>query len=82
MAGMIKNKMLRNPRTLLLLDGIGALVTALLVLLIRYVFNAYFNVPDCVLAVLAGIAFCFCVFSLGSYLFTVNNWRACLNIIW
>jgi hypothetical protein len=78
---MITGKLISNPRTLLLIDGIGALVTALLLVLIRNVFNEYFAMPVAVLNMLAGIAFCFSLFSLGSYALARASWRSCLHII-
>jgi cytosine/uracil/thiamine/allantoin permease len=78
---MITGKLMNNPGKLLLIDGIGALVTALLLVLIRNVFNSYFAMPEAVLNMLAGIAFCFSLFSLCSYVFARASSRSCLHII-
>jgi hypothetical protein len=61
-----------TPRKLLLIDGIGALVSALLlgVLLVRY--HLHIGLPVSTLYLLAGIALLIAFFSLSNYFFNTK----------
>ena len=52
---------------MLLIDGIGALVTALLLSQVLARFESFFGMPPAVLWPLAGIAFCFALYSFASH---------------
>ena len=57
----------RKPRTLFLIDGLGAFVTALLLLGFVRQFDAFFGIPKSEVTCLALIAVCFCIYSTTCY---------------
>lgn len=69
-----------SARRLLLLDAIGALVTASMCLLLAR-FENYFGMPKGVMLVLSGIALCFAVFSISSYLYVKSDFKKPFRII-
>jgi len=69
-----------SPRRLLLLDGIGAIVTASMCLVLAR-FESCFGMPREVMLVLSGIAFCFALFSFSSFLYVKNDFKQPLRII-
>ncbi len=70
-----------QSKKLLLLDSIGALVSAISLGVLIPVLHSYFNFPMDVLYILAGIAVVFSVYSLLSYLFSGKKWRNYLRVI-
>lgn len=56
-----------KAKTLLLIDALGALVTGISLLLIKFIFNAWFAMPANILLILAGIAFVFFLFSFSAF---------------
>lgn len=58
-----------NPTFVFLVDSLGALVTALFLLLIRQFFPVYFGIPENMLAGLIIMACLFSVFSFSCFLF-------------
>mgnify|MGYP006237078463 CR=1 FL=1 len=52
-----------SAHTIFLIDGIGALVTALLLSQVLTRFESFFGMPSSTLWVLAAIAFCFSIYS-------------------
>lgn len=70
-----------STRRLLLLDGIGAIISAISLGVIIPAFDSYFNVQLDVLYILAGIAVVFSIYSLSSYLLSKANWHKFLRII-
>lgn len=70
---------LNQPKNIFLVDGSGALLSALLLGLL--VWSGVSGMPEGVLVVLGGIAGLFAVYSLGCYLFVRASWRAFLKII-
>lgn len=73
-------KLTVKPATIFLLDGIGALVTAGLLLLILTRFEPLFGMPRNALRGLALMAFVYGVYSFTCYL-ARNRWRPYLQII-
>lgn len=73
--------MLQNisPKQLFLVDGIGAIVTALLLSQVLARFEAVFGMPSEILYLLAGIAACFAIYSITCHLVVKENWRAFLK---
>ena len=73
--------MLRNLsyRSLFLIDGVGALVTALLLSQVLARFEDIFGMPRQVLFVLAGIAACFAVYSISCHFLIKEQWRPYLR---
>lgn len=70
-----------HPQKLFLVDGMGALLTAFLtvVLLIRY--TAFFGMPQQPLYILTIIAILFAVYSFSNYFFLSKRWRLYLKLI-
>ncbi len=64
---------------MLLLDGLGALLTLLFLIGILVPFEAYFGMPKNVLYSLAIVAGLFAIYSLGSYFFLKKNWSPFLR---
>lgn len=73
-------KLNAEPTVIFLLDGIGALVTAVLLLFILTQFEPLFGMPQRVLYLLALIAFVYSIYSFSCY-FVVSNWYPYLKLI-
>lgn len=69
-----------NPRKLLLIDGLGALFTAIMLFIISML-QPYFGLPTQALNYLCGIAIVFSLYSLGSYAMVKNNYKPWLAVI-
>jgi hypothetical protein len=70
-----------SVKKLLLVDGIGAILTCLLLSQLLARMEPLFGMPPDVLYILAGIAGIFAIYSLGGWLFLKNNGRTYLRII-
>ena len=70
-----------NPKTLFLLDGIGALLSALFLGTVLVRFEAFFGMPRVVLYPLATIAGGFAVYSFCCYAFVIQNRPVFLRVI-
>ncbi|MEM7102777.1 MAG: hypothetical protein AAF502_06535 [Bacteroidota bacterium] len=70
-----------NPRKMFLLDGLGALVTAISLGVVLTKFNAFFGMPIQVLHKLALVACVFAVYSLSCHFLLSANWRKFLLLI-
>lgn len=77
----IINQFTQKPKTLFLLDGIGAFITAFLLFAILRTFNEYVGLPEGTLTLLSVIAACFCVYSLGCFFLVKANWQQFLKAI-
>ncbi len=75
------NKLALNPKRLFLIDGLGALLTALLLFAILRTFNEYFGMPKTTLIILSIIALLFCFYSFCCFFFVNNNWHPFLRAI-
>lgn len=71
----------QHPKTLFILDSIGALLTASLLYLVVSNFYPYFGVPQNVVNIMAGIALCLSLFSGIVFLVVKQNYRPWLTII-
>ena len=56
-------------KTIFLIDGLGAVTTALLLLTVLRVYEKYFGMPADILVLLSTIAFIFALYSFTCYLF-------------
>lgn len=74
------NKLIINPQLIFLIDAIGALVTAILLIGIAQL-EQYFGMPSIVLYILSGIAFCLFIYSISCHRFIKSNWKPYLGII-
>jgi len=81
------NKILKNiinylagrPKTLFLIDGLGAMLTAFLLFVVLRNFNEYFGMPKTILTYLSGIAACFCIYSTTCFFFLTRYWTAFIS---
>lgn len=70
-----------NPKSLFLIDGLGALFTAFLTGVLLRMFEDDFGMPQKHLCVLSILACIFAVYSMSCYFLIVKNWRTHLKII-
>ena len=70
-----------NLKRLFLIDSIGALITAFLLIAILTLFEASFGMPRNTLYLLSGIACVFATFSICCYYFINLNWQPFLITI-
>jgi hypothetical protein len=69
------------PRNVFLLDGIGALVSSLLLVVLLAPFESFFGMPSDYVYQLAIPAFVFAVYSIACYVFNPNNWQPFMKLI-
>ena len=77
----ILDRLTPNPKTLFLIDGLGALLTAFLTGVILRKFEDNFGMPQKHLIILSILACIFAVYSMSCYFFVGKNWRLFLKII-
>lgn len=70
-----------KPRTLFLIDGIGAFATAFFLFAILRTFNEYFGMPQITLTYLSIIAVVFCFYSITCFFVLSDNWQPYLKTI-
>lgn len=70
-----------NPKLLFLIDGLGALLSALFLGIILVHFEDIFGMPQAVLYPLAGVACLFAVYSLCCYVLVRRRWAVFFWII-
>lgn len=70
-----------NPYRIFLVDGIGALLSAVLLLLLLAPLETFFGMPRLIVFILAGIAVLLMCGSLACYFIKPNNWRTSLKLI-
>jgi hypothetical protein len=75
------NRVSPKPKTLFLIDGLGGLVTALLLYGVLRPFHEYVGMPPKVLIYLTLIAALFFIYSTLCHLFVKENWKPFLKII-
>jgi hypothetical protein len=71
----------QEPRKLFLLDGIGAIISALFLGVVLYQFETFFGMPRPALVPLAGAAVGFAIFSLTCAAVQPKNWRIFVRLI-
>lgn len=76
----ITNYFIRRPGTVFLADSLGALFTALFLLIWRN-FSGYIGIPKTTLTYLFVIAVCFCLYSAACYVVVKENRPSFLRII-
>lgn len=74
-------QLIKKPKNIFLIDGIGALLTALLLYFILRNFNAFFGLSKSVLEYLSLLALVFSFYSISCYFLVNNNWKSFLKII-
>jgi len=70
-----------KPKTLFLIDSLGAMLTALFLFAVLRNFNNYFGMPKPILTYLSAIAACFSVFSAFCFLFLQKSWVLFIKVI-
>jgi hypothetical protein len=80
---MLENQPFLNysNKRIFLVDGIGALVTAVLLSMVLMPFESFFGMPKSILFVLATMAFVFALYSILCFLFLQRNLKFFLKII-
>jgi cation transport ATPase len=73
------NYLAGKPNILFLIDGLGAMLTAVCLMLVLRNFNEYFGMPKTILTWLSCIAACFCIYSIACYFFLTNYWTPFIN---
>lgn len=70
-----------NPRKLFLADAIGAILSALLLVLVLANFETFFGMPENILYKLAVLPILFSIYSFGCYLLNPGRWQFFLRNI-
>ncbi len=73
--------LIKNPSTMFLIDGIGALLTTLSLCLIMLNFGSQFGMSLYALSLLTIIATLFCSYSILCFLFLKESWYIYLTLI-
>lgn len=75
------NHLSEKPKTLFLIDSVGAFLTAFFLFAVMRSLNVYFGMPKIVLIYLSAIAGLFCIYSFSCFLFLKERWTLFINII-
>jgi len=75
------NQFVKKPKTLFLMDSIGAFLTALILFAVLRNFNHYFGMPKTILTLLLAIAVCLCMYSAACFLLLKEKWPLYIRII-
>lgn len=79
------NKLIRyftkNPKNLLLIDSIGALLTAFSLFVIMRAWNDYFGMPEKIPVYLAAIALCYSMYSASCFLWVKGGFPVFIRFI-
>lgn len=77
----ILDRLTLNPKSLFLIDGLGAFLTAFLTGVILRKFEDNFGMPQKHLIILSILACIFAVYSMSCYFFVGKKWRIFLRVI-
>ena len=75
------NYLIKKPRTLFLIDSLGAILTGFILFVIMRQFNEYIGMPKIVLTYLSFMAICFCIYSAACFLFLKERWTPFVRLI-
>lgn len=78
---IVLNQLALKPKTIFLIDGLGAFLTVSILFLIQWRFHEYFGMPLAILSLLSFTALTFVICSISFFLFLKENWRIFLKII-
>lgn len=71
----------QSPRTLFMIDSLGALLTTFFLFAILRNFNEYFGIPETTLNLLSIIAASLCMYSTTCFFFLKDNWAPFIRAI-
>lgn len=77
----LTNQLVKKPKTLFLIDSIGAFLTALLLFVVLRNLTKYFGMPKNTLTILWSAAACLCFYSAVCFLFLKSKWKLYIKII-
>ena len=75
------NHLIEKPKTLFLIDSLGAVLTGFILFVIMRQLNEYIGMPKTVLTYLSFIAICFCIYSTACFLFLKERWTPFIRLI-
>ena len=78
---MIIKQLSLEPKKLFLIDSIGALTTAFLLLVVLRHFHEHFGMPGKVLTCLSVITVFFCIYSTTCFFIIKSNWTPFIKVI-
>ena len=81
MMNKLINRLADNPKTVFIIDSLGALLTAFFLFVIIRSFNEYFGMPKTALYYLSIIAVCFCLYSAVCFFFLKKRVALFIRII-
>src|SRR6187402_1767428 len=81
MINTIINHLSSKPKTIFLIDSIGAFVTTFILFLVLKTFHEYIGIPEIVLTYLSLIALVFSLYSAVCFILLKDNWRPFLKLI-
>lgn len=70
----IINHLTAKPKTLFLIDGLGAMLTAFILYFLLRNYNEYFGIPIILLTCLSVLAVCFSLYSIACSFFLKGTW--------
>ena len=79
--GTLIEKLMSNPKNVFLLDGIGALLTGILLIVVVIPLHEEFGIPQSALYWLSAIACIFSVYSICCAYIKSDQWQALLKAI-
>ena len=80
-SGTLIGKLISNPKKVFLLDGIGALLTGILLIVVVIPLRKEFGMPQSVLYWLSAIAWVFSMYSICCAYIKTDQWQALLRAI-
>ncbi len=75
------NYFVQKPKSLFLVDSLGALATAFFLFVIMRQFNEYFGIPEKALTCLSVTAICFCIYAATCFLFLKGRYTLFIRLI-
>ena len=75
------NHLIKIPKTLFLIDSLGAIVTGFILFVIMRQLIEYIGMPKIVLTYLSFIAIFFCIYSTACFLFLKERWTPFIRLI-
>jgi hypothetical protein len=77
----LSNKLFQTPGNIFLLDGMGALLSAVLLVFLVAPFESFFGLSPKIAYYLSIPAFCFSLYSLSCYFLHVRHWKPYMRLV-